>query len=93
MFTIIGIMLLGIFTGYTIGKRQKIPFIHNIITFLIWLLLFILGVEAGSNDKIIEGISSLGTEAIILSLSAVIGSCFAAWILWIILYKNKGKKA
>lgn len=87
MFTVISLMFAGIITGYII--KRKIYFINKVITVLIWLLLFILGVEVGSNRQIIEGIAILGMEAIIITIAAVTGSCTAAWILWHYLYKSK----
>ena len=52
MFTIIGLMLTGMLLGYLLRKRD-LKKIHPIITLLIWLLLFILGIEVGSNEEII----------------------------------------
>ena len=52
MFTIIGLMLTGMLLGYLLRKRD-LKKIHQIITLLIWLLLFILGIEVGSNEQII----------------------------------------
>ena len=54
MFTIIGLMLTGMLLGYLLRKRD-LKKIHQIITLLIWLLLFILGIEVGSNEQIIKG--------------------------------------
>ena len=46
MFTIIGLMLTGMLLGYLLRKRN-LSGIHKVITVLIWLLLFILGIEVG----------------------------------------------
>ena len=92
MFTIIGLMLTGILLGYLLRKRdlKKIP---QIITLLIWLLLFILGIEVGSNEQIIKGLHTIGLEAVILTLGGTLGSVIAAWALWRALYKRKGGRA
>ena len=45
MFIIIGLMLTGMLLGYLL-RRKNLCRIHNVITVLIWVLLFILGVEA-----------------------------------------------
>lgn len=92
MFTIIGIMLTGILVGFLL-KRHNLSYLGKIIMLLIWILLFILGIEVGSNKQIIEGLGTLGIEAIVLTLSAVLGSCITAWALWSFLYKmNKQQK-
>ena len=93
MFTVIGIMFGGIILGYAI-KNYRLKFLSSIITTLIWVLLFILGIEVGSNQQIINGLATLGLEAIIITIAAVLGSCVAAWLLWYALYKRKkGGKA
>ena len=92
MVTIIGLMLTGILLGYLLRKRD-LKKIHQIITLLIWLLLFILGIEVGSNEQIIKGLHTIGLEAVILTLGGTLGSVIAAWALWRALYKRKGGRA
>lgn len=92
MFTIIGLMLTGMLLGYLLRKRD-LKKIHQIITLLIWLLLFILGIEVGSNEQIIKGLHTIGLEAVILTLGGTLGSAIAAWALWRALYKRKGGRA
>ena len=57
MFTIIGLMLTGMLLGYLLRKRN-LSKIHKVITVLIWVLLFILGIEVGGNEQIIKGLNS-----------------------------------
>ena len=92
MFTIIGLMLTGMLLGYLLRKRD-LKKIHPIITLLIWLLLFILGIEVGSNEEIIRGLHTIGYEAVVLTLGGTLGSVIAAWALWRALYKRKGGRA
>ena len=92
MFTIIGLMLTGILLGYLLRKRD-LKKIHQIITLLIWLQLFILSIEVGSNEQIIKGLHTIGLEAVILTLGGTLGSVIAAWALWRALYKRKGGRA
>lgn len=87
MFIIIGLMLTGMLLGFLLRKRN-LKKIHQIITVLIWLLLFILGVEVGSNEQIIKGLHTIGFEAVILTLGGTLGSVIAAWALWRALYKR-----
>ena len=91
MFTIIGLMLTGMLLGYLLRKRD-LKKVHPIIM-LIWLLLFILGIEVGSNEEIIRGLHTIGYEAVVLTLGGTLGSVIAAWALWRALYKRKGGRA
>ena len=91
MFTIIGLMLTGMLLGYLLRKRD-LKKIHQIITLLIWLLLFILGIEVGSNEQIIKGLHTIGLEAVILTLGGTLGSVIAAWALWRALYEKERRQ-
>ncbi|MBQ7351195.1 MAG: LysO family transporter [Bacteroides sp.] len=81
MFTVIGIMFIGIGLGYLM-RRQVLPWINHAITCLIWLLLFLLGMEVGQNERIIQSLPTLGVEALAIAIVCVLGSCLAAWGLW-----------
>ena len=87
MFTIIGLMLTGMLLGFLL-RKQKLSGIHKVITVLIWLLLFLLGIDVGGNQKIINGLHTIGLEAIVITLAAVLGSVTAAWALWYVLTKE-----
>lgn len=92
MFTVIGCMLGGMATGFVL-RRRNLSWIGKAITVLIWILLFLLGLEVGNNRQIIEGLATLGIEALIITLTCLTGSCLLAWGLWRWLYKRKGGKA
>ena len=81
MLKIVLIMLCGIGTGYLL-RNKKMSFLGRIITALIWVLLFLLGIEVGSNPSIIGGIQTLGLEAVILTIGGSAGSVLFAWALW-----------
>lgn len=92
MFIIIGIMLTGMLTGYLL-RNKRLTWIHRIITLLIWVLLFLLGIDVGGNEAIVKGLHTIGLEAFIITLAAVIGSTLSAWGLWYLLYiRNKETK-
>ena len=80
MLKIVMIMLCGIGTGYLL-RNKKMSFIGRIITALIWVLLFLLGIEVGANPRIINGLQTLGLEAVILMLGGSAGSVLFAWAL------------
>ena len=88
MFTVIGIMFVGIGLGYLI-RRHSISWINKAITTLIWLLLFLLGIEVGHNEEIIRALPTLGMEAFSIAIVCVLGSCISAWALWKHINKKK----
>lgn len=81
MFTIITIMLSGMLTGYLL-RRLLFGRLGRVIAVFIWTLLFLLGLEVGSNERIVSGLATLGLEAILITLAGTLGSVWAAWGLW-----------
>lgn len=92
MFIVILFIFLGILSGIFCRKLSKGAHISltdvaerwqgRIVTWLIWLLLFLLGIEVGSNEMIVRSLPTLGVEALLLSTAATLGCCVLAWALW-----------
>ena len=82
MFVVIACMLAGIVAGY-LFRKWKLRFIHRVILVLIWLLLFLLGLEVGTNDQVINQFGNLGFEAFLLAFAGTLGSVLFAGILWL----------
>ncbi len=74
-------MAVGILLG-RIFRKRNLSYIPKIINLLIWVLLFLLGVEVGGNERIVKGIANLGAEALGICIAAVAGSIILAWGLW-----------
>jgi uncharacterized membrane protein YbjE (DUF340 family) len=87
MFIVIACMISGIAVGYLI-RRHKLRFIHRFILTLIWLLLFLLGLEVGANETVIRQFGKLGFEAFLLAFAGTLGSVIFAWFLWLIVSKK-----
>lgn len=88
MFIVIGFMAGGMCIGFMLRNRH-LPGLNKAITVLIWILLFLLGIEVGENRRIIQGLATLGIEAFALSLASAAGSCIAAKGLWMWLNKKR----
>lgn len=88
MLKVVAIMLSGMAVGFLLRKRQ-LKVVPHAVTVLIWLLLFFLGVEAGENPQVVEGISNLGLEALWLAMTGIVGTVLFSWALW--RWVNKGK--
>lgn len=91
MFTVILLMLSGTFLGY-IFRNQGIQKIHKLITPLIWLLLFLLGISVGNNEAIMKGMGTIGIDAFIITFGAMSVSVLGAWGLYLFLHKFKSSK-
>ena len=82
MFIVIACMIAGIVVGYLLRQR-RLRIIHRLILILIWLLLFMLGLEVGANGAVIRRFGTLGFEAFLLAFAGTLGSVVFAWLLWL----------
>lgn len=81
MLTVFAILLAGIGTGRLLYGRRLV-FLSPLITAVIWQLLFLLGVEAGSDPAVVGGLTTLGATAFVIFALSVAGSILASWALW-----------
>ena len=88
MFKVLALMILGIGVGYIFRKRN-LSFISRLITLLIWILLFVLGLEVGSNPQIVSNLGKLGLDALVITVGALLGSIILAALLWKFVNKKK----
>lgn len=92
MLQIILMMVGGIIVGRLLHKHP-LKWLSPLTTVLIWLLLFLLGLEVGGDQKIIHSLSQLGLEAVLLAVGSSLGSALAARWLWRYTGEEKGGKA
>lgn len=90
MFKVLALMILGIGVGYLFRKRN-LSFISRLITLLIWILLFVLGLEVGSNPQIVSNLGKLGLDALIITVGSLLGSIILAALLWKFVNKKKAQ--
>ena len=92
MLKIVAIMLCGVAVGFLLRNR-RLRIVPNAVMVLIWLLLFLLGIEVGSNPQVLGGIGDLGLEALWLCLAGLAGTLLAAWGLWRYVNARKGRRS
>jgi disulfide bond formation protein DsbB len=74
-------MLAGVLLGRIVRAGRLRP-IGKVIIGLVWLLLFLLGIDVVGNRSIVSGLHTIGAEAAIITAGAVTGSTLFAWALW-----------
>ena len=89
MLKILAIMFVCIALGYLVRKVQGVERVSSTTMLTIVLLLFVMGFEIGSNPHIVENITSLGLEALLLAVAATLGSVLAAWVVYCRFFKGK----
>lgn len=90
MATIFLFFALGITTGVLLRRAKSITFVHKLISAIIVILLFSLGKSVGKNDIIINNLSTIGLQALVITSAAIAGSVFMSVIIYKYFFKNKG---
>lgn len=81
MLVIFAIIIGGIITGRLLSS-WRLVFVSRMITVIIWLLLFLLGLEVGSDPAVVGGMATLGRTAFVIFSMLVAGSICMSWLLW-----------
>lgn len=90
MIAVIIIMTVGIILGVAARKQSVfMAFADHIITYAIWLLLFLLGISIGVNEGVIRNIGELGLQALVVAVLAIGCSIFLAYLLFVFLFKDE----
>lgn len=79
----------GVLAGRLL-HRYRLSRLGTVTNILIWVLLFLLGVEVGGDERIVNGIATLGLEAVCVAVAGVAGSALLASGLWS--WSKRGKR-
>jgi uncharacterized membrane protein YbjE (DUF340 family) len=87
--TVILLFVAGIAAGRLFRKKEKArKGIDIMITWAIYLLLFLLGISVGTNEKIINEFSVIGLTAVLLTAGALAGSLLLARPVYYRFFRN-----
>ena len=90
MLPVLFFLVLGIITGVALHKLRSFePILQKLISVVIYLLLFTLGLNAGLNKAITSQIHTLGLTAFLISAFAMAGSVGVAWLTYNLFFKTK----
>lgn len=81
MISIIFCILVGILIGFLIRNTGLVKYTGILMSVVITLLFFFLGVSVGNNEQVIRNFATIGLDAFILTIGATLGSLFC--IKWI----------
>lgn len=81
MIQIIACILVGVLFGYAFRGRSFMKRIGTLLSVVIGLLLFSLGVNVGSNEQVVNNFAIIGFDALLLTIGGVLGSLICAkWV-------------
>lgn len=87
MLKIVCIMLGGVLAGFLLRKK-KLGWVSQFIMVAIWILLFLLGIAVGHNEEILNNLDTIGWQALVLSVGAVLGSVLLAGVVYRYFFKK-----
>ena len=84
------LILVAFITGLLLGLKKRLRFLSKfkIIPLITLLLLFSMGTEIGQSQEIMDNLNSIGLNAFLIALFAVIGS-FLVTLIFLKIFKNK----
>ena len=89
MITVLAIMTVGILIGWLLhNKKQFLKVTSQLTNWAIYLLLFLLGLSVGTNEKILNNFDKIGLQSIVITLFAVAGSILFSWLTYILFFKK-----
>ena len=67
--------------GYALRHHCRTKYLDRAILGTVALLLFLMGVSVGGNRTLLAGLSSLGSDALILAIAGTLGSVWVGtWV-------------
>jgi hypothetical protein len=84
------LILVAFVTGLFLGLKKRLGFLSKfkIIPLITLLLLFSMGTEIGQSQEIMANLNSIGLNAFLIALFAVLGS-FLVTLFFLKLFKTK----
>ncbi|WP_239383835.1 MULTISPECIES: lysine exporter LysO family protein [unclassified Muribaculum] len=89
MFVPITIMLIAAVAGFLLRKVEAVHRCGSAIKYMVWFLLFVLGLSAGMNDDIVYGFAQVGLVAFIFAFFGTAGAMIAAWAVYRLFFKSR----
>lgn len=89
MLKVLGFLFAGIAAGWLGRKWKALRHSGIVVNVTVWLLLFLLGAEIGSDEGVTGNLLSIGGQALVFALAGVVGSAVAACLLWRAAFRKK----
>lgn len=78
----LGVIIAGVFIGSRKAvKKHKLKWLSVVQTIALILMIFMLGVEIGADDRVIASLGTIGLSALFITLLALAGSVLAVLLV------------
>lgn len=93
MILVLLVMTAGIILGAFVHQKPLLIKINDqLISLSIYVLLLLLGISVGLNKTIVQNIGTLGFQALVITLGAVLGSVVFSWLVFRIFFSSEVNK-
>lgn len=83
------ILIAGFGAGYLLRKKRPvIRLMDKATTWVVYLLLFLLGISVGLNDDIVHNFGEIGLQAVVISLASTVGSVLVCRLISPLIFKQ-----
>lgn len=89
MLTVLGIMFAGIAIGFLLRRVGFLQKLDKPLLYVIFVLLFLMGLAVGGNPDIVDNLSQIGGQALLLAAAGTLGSLVAAYAVYRLFFKEK----
>ncbi|PID68132.1 MAG: DUF340 domain-containing protein [Flavobacteriia bacterium] len=90
MIEVLVTMSAGMVIGYLIHHKKTLLKINEKLTmYAVYVLLFLLGINIGLNEQIINNIHTLGLDAALITIGALLGSLICAYYTYKLFFTEK----
>lgn len=87
----LSILFAGTIIGFLLRRYHVFRKLDRSISYTIWIMLFVFGITIGSNRSLMENVSDIGFQALIMAVCGIMGSVLAALLAYKFFYgKKKG---
>lgn len=85
-------LCMGLIIGATIKENKKYKKTIDILTLIsVFALLFVMGINIGTNKEVIDNLGNVGLLALAYSLFTIIGSIIVVYLLTHIIFRGLKK--
>ena len=87
-----GCLILGVPVGFLLRRKPLvIKITDQVLTWSVRILLLLLGLALGADDRLMSQMDSIGARGVFISLCCVLGSLIGARLLEPIMNRHVGK--
>lgn len=88
----IGCLVLGVPVGFLLRRKPLVvKLTDQVLTWSVRILLLLLGLALGADDRLMSQMDSIGARGVFISLCCVLGSLIGARLLEPIMNRHVGK--